>query len=286
MKHVIVFVLMVSFLHSQDAKFVRLLGEHKVNVTALAFAPDGSILASGDKSGELKIFSTISGKCTATLVGHAKAISQLAFSSDGLYVASGGVDGTVRMWDVKSATCLSILAAHLQEVTALSFSSDSLMLATGGPDSSLRIWDWKSAKLLINYEDSDLEATFRATRILFLNEKVVVSEKLQHFYVWNFSGELVAHYAPGDEPNDELKTTLYPTISVSIEMWKEKMPDGKRKSVYGLSVNENNKLVCAVNVKAPTLAIMSKNADLVAFAAGNSVNLWEWKKSLSSQNPK
>ena len=66
-------------------------------VKAVAFSPDGRLLASGgDKT--VRLWDPGSGQHQRTLTGHTSIIHGLAFSPDGRLLASGSGDGTVRLW--------------------------------------------------------------------------------------------------------------------------------------------------------------------------------------------
>jgi WD40 repeat protein len=65
---------------------------------ALAFAPDGSSIATGGESGKIHIWDTLTGQELLMLEGEKQAINDLVFSADGSTIASCHQDGSVKLW--------------------------------------------------------------------------------------------------------------------------------------------------------------------------------------------
>jgi WD40 repeat protein len=65
---------------------------HTVDVTALAYAPDGKVLASADKDGKVNFIDIATGRLTRTLKANA-SVSKLAFSPDGKKIEADAPTG-------------------------------------------------------------------------------------------------------------------------------------------------------------------------------------------------
>jgi eukaryotic-like serine/threonine-protein kinase len=110
--------------------------------TALAFRPDGRLLASTGRDGaQIDLWDTRTYQQSTRLTGRTDFVHSVAFSADGLLLASCGADRTVRVWDVSSAKCLSILTGHTDGVFSAVFHPDGTRLASGGRDRAVWLWD-------------------------------------------------------------------------------------------------------------------------------------------------
>lgn len=76
------------------------IGEHSM-VTALAFSPDGRLLAAGTNAGgRIRLFQMPHGEHHSDLPGHAGFATALAFSPDSRLLASAGDDACIYLWAV------------------------------------------------------------------------------------------------------------------------------------------------------------------------------------------
>ena len=80
-------------------------------VMGLAFAPDGSLLASGRRDGTVKLWGRRRGTLRRTLTGHTAEVYGLAFTPNSRSLLSGSDDGTLRLWDVEIRSACALYAA-------------------------------------------------------------------------------------------------------------------------------------------------------------------------------
>ncbi len=120
---------------------------------ALAFSPDGRLLASGDGTGTLRIIDTQSGSAYS-LKGHTKDIYGVAFSPDARQVATAGLDGTVRLWDLGGRKSRILDGKVPLGYRCLAWSPDGRWIAAGGLDQTIHVWDGTSgaARLMLHQE--------------------------------------------------------------------------------------------------------------------------------------
>ena len=72
----------------------------KWGTDAVAFSPDGAILASPTNKISIALWDVKTKQPVATLRGHIKGVTRMAFSPDGTTLASGDFDGNILLWDM------------------------------------------------------------------------------------------------------------------------------------------------------------------------------------------
>ncbi len=110
-------------------------------INAVAFSPDGLLLAVAADQGPVQLFQAATGRAVAMLEGHQGWVADVCFSPDGQLLASAGSDHTARVWDLASRTCRATLAEHGDIVRGARFVEQGQRLATTSEDQQLRLWD-------------------------------------------------------------------------------------------------------------------------------------------------
>lgn len=116
-------------------------GHHGGPVTAVAFSPDGRLLASAGEDRAVRVFEVASGHVVGTLGRHTDHVESLAWSPDGRRVYSAAWDRTCRVWDADSLKPVILLNTHADQVTALAVSPDGSLLACADSANTIHLWD-------------------------------------------------------------------------------------------------------------------------------------------------
>lgn len=122
---------------------------------AVAFSPDGNLIAAGRLDGTVWLWNATTGEHITTLNSQESLVYGLVFSPDGAQlVVSSGLsflsDPKVRVWDVASQTLLLTLNdfAEGSEVVRVAVSKDTIAATGGFRDPSLRAWNLQTGALL------------------------------------------------------------------------------------------------------------------------------------------
>ncbi len=123
-------------------------------VTALAFSPDGTRLASGSY-GLLTVWDAAAGRPLWQSTQLLGAVHDVKFSPDGRLLAAGGgqpaARGEVRIFDAATGQLLRTLSGHADAVSAVAFSPDGRLLAAASFDKTVRLWETDTGKLRHTY---------------------------------------------------------------------------------------------------------------------------------------
>lgn len=125
-------------------------GKRLSNMSAVAFSPDGRLLAATRADKLIRLWNTHTGEPERELKhgGPLTTLSAVAFSPDGRLLASGG-SGPVRLWDLRSGALLRALRGGSDGVNDLVFSPNGKTLA-GVSDEHIFAWDTATGERLFS----------------------------------------------------------------------------------------------------------------------------------------
>lgn len=115
---------------------------------ALAFTPDGFLLAVGARDCTVRIYDVSSGSPVAktTLTGHVGAITALEFSADGSKVISAAADHSARVMPIDGSAQVQLVGPHTSSLTGAKLSPSGQHAITVSKDENLIVWDAASGK--------------------------------------------------------------------------------------------------------------------------------------------
>lgn len=131
---------------------IQKLAGHARKARAVAFSPDGAILATSGDDRQIKLWDVAGGAELAAIRAHDRPVSGLAFSPKTGELASVGLDGSLKVWTIDRDESQSRPGASLTLANELrppgpgalrcvSFSSDGALLAASGDRPEILIFD-------------------------------------------------------------------------------------------------------------------------------------------------
>jgi len=133
-------------------------------VLALAFSPDGRILASGggvpSRDGEILLWNAADGSLLREIAGaHSDTVFDLAFTPDGSLLASAGADKFARVFDVKTGKLIRSFEGHTNHVLGVAWNHTGRTLATAGADDVIKVWNVETGQQIRTIQGFTKQAT-------------------------------------------------------------------------------------------------------------------------------
>jgi WD40 repeat protein len=140
-------------LEVQSGKELAKLSKNESSTRSVVYCSDGSLIATSNGDGTIKLWSTATMKCMGELTGHHGSVYGMAFSRDGKRIATAGDDGTIRLWDTANSAELAKLVMKDTSYTALALcESEGILLAVGAV-SSKKIEEYAGTLVVIGWRD-------------------------------------------------------------------------------------------------------------------------------------
>jgi len=115
-------------------------------VLAIAFSPDGTLLATGGSDNAIRLFDVASGKLKFKTEQHADWVMSVAFHPETNLIVSASRDKTARIINALSGELDATYQGHSEGVFAAIFSEDGKRAYSAGRDKKIHVWDIKEGK--------------------------------------------------------------------------------------------------------------------------------------------
>jgi WD40 repeat protein len=133
------------------------------SITAVAFSPDGSLVATNSFDGRLRIHDVRNGELLRAFGADVDRGGRgLAFTPDGKNIVCAGfhMDKLVRLWNAETGALVRTYAGHNEiEAYAIAVSPDGRWLASSGTDKQILIWDLQGCELKHRITDQPFPVT-------------------------------------------------------------------------------------------------------------------------------
>lgn len=204
----------------ETGRLERSLTGHTNWISALAFSPDGRLLASSSLDGTIKLWNVRTGAIVTTL--KSGRVTCLKFSPDGQFLASGSriqrwADGPtshtgVQLWNVATGAIAQQLGTR--PVTALAFSPSGQLLAAGSTNT--QVWQIGTRKLLHILDSGEL------TSLAFQSDQILItgSSRLKFWDPRSGALQQLVKSSAADLALSSTETVLVTAAGGTLNVWQ------------------------------------------------------------------
>ncbi len=264
-------------------KPVAILTGHEDVVAAIAFSPNGELLASGDEIGRVRLWKrgNQAGAWTfeRELVGHSGPITAIRFAPDGRPLITASGDHTCGQWDIASGEEIrQLVLKHPEWVTSLDVSRDGALAISTCDDGMARLWRLTDAAKL-----AEVKSAGRPFNAVGFSPDgstaVLTSAEDKRVSLWDVSAAVVA---------TNQQQALRPLLDfnrMGSEVWSAMFaPDGRRV----LTIGGNDAQLWDIDARKPVVrysphgavasAAVSPDGKLIATGSwDHSAKIWDAK---------
>lgn len=242
---------------------------------ALAFSPDGELLACASGDNRIRIFRLSSGQLVKTFEGHHAMIRALAVHPDGRSLYSAGFDGTLRFWRFPHGPGLNLLRPSAAEIFSLVMGASGSHLISAGADCQVRVWtlpDGAAAREMQGHTDTITHLAASPT-----SELVASSGREGLIRLWNFSsGGLVRAF----------ENTAGPLTALCMHPNDQVLAGGNSKgmiTLWNLSTGQVIEQLSGHRQPVTGLVLSPQGDFLYSADSGGRINAWDLRTFLTTR---
>ncbi len=135
----------------EDNDFPILEG-HELDVTKVAYSPDGTRLVSGALDGVLKIWDATQGYALLRTINNVTSPQWVSYAPDSRKIVAT-MDHNVCVWNPVSGVKLVEMRGHEANIYMVDFSHDGTRIATASEDQTARVWNLETGEELLTLHE-------------------------------------------------------------------------------------------------------------------------------------
>jgi WD40 repeat protein len=144
--------------------------QHPNLVDAVAWSPDGKLLATACHDGNVRIFDVEKNAATKTIAAHTTpqpaAVYSVTWTADGKQLLSTSYDKSMKLWDATSGSLVREFKpfaekgnekGHTDQVFCAAITKDGRLIASGSSDRKIKLWDAASGAVVREFPNPNLK---------------------------------------------------------------------------------------------------------------------------------
>ena len=132
----------------EPGNLLRYLTGHDQWVSAVAFSPDGQLLATASEDASVSLWQVPGGSLVQKIETTFGGIRSVNFSSSNMLLAAGSWDGYIGLWRVSDGNLLRTLPKQEYGISDVKFSPDGSILVASSDVGSILVWAVSDGSLL------------------------------------------------------------------------------------------------------------------------------------------
>ena len=248
---------------------------YPISVHAVAFSPNSRTLASGDGTGQVRLWEVNTGKLIRDFRAHSNWVFTIKWTHDGSSIITGGGDNLIHWFDTANpGVPARTIHAHSNDVHAIALTRDGKTLYSAGDDRQVVFWDLKRDALKQRFIAHDRQIP---TIVLSPNEKLLASGSRDHsIRIWDANDGALRQTLLG-HTSDVMALSFAPKGSFlasagwdsTVQIWD--LDQGKAVRVLQISTNLVSGVAFSPNGKR---LVASSGPELRLFEVADGKLLW------------
>lgn len=235
---------------------------------ALAFSPDGNLLAAAGGDQRIRLFRHTNGQVVKTLEGHRGLVRSIAIHPNGRFLVSAGFDGSLRSWRFPLGAEIARMESDVKEIFSVAILPGQDIAVSAGSGWNISAWKLSDGSLLRKIpsgSDGILHLAAAETSDLILS-----AGRDRALSVWNvITGLLVRRFSI--HPAPITAAAFFPGDQIVAT-------SGQNGNVYlwSLSLNDPIAILPAGQSSITAMALTPDGKTLVTASANGQVSVWNF----------